>query len=631
MTHRLRPHRATSRLDLDHRLRLGAAHASRGWISTRCTRALSAVTCAIVFVSQLTATGAEEFARLAPYPAIRWQGDVPEVRIAGEWWVLTAIDARPVDAIVGFAKGRYAGRWQKRFDEDLVQVLSEMGHPPRSTVALALRDAAGAERTLENVPMTEENRRAILEFKYSEERAPEPPVEASVETLLHAIDEFERAVDERWAYRHGRRFEYADALRDLRSMVSAGQLATAEVGIELQKIIAEGIDGHAGIIGFDLPPGGCLPFLIEPVGRRFVAIRPDRSGFLEPGFPYIATIDGKSLSIWCAAAAAFVPKGSAQYQRMHALRLLREIDYFRGLLHLPKSKTLAITLLGTDERTTKTIEFPVADRPARYGTWPRTESRLLADNIGYLRLSTMDAASSVREIREWLPRFRETAGLVIDVRDNGGGDREALRWLYSYLVEPAAAPRVVNVAAYRLHPAHPEDHLAARHMHRGDAAGLTDPQRAAIASFDERFKPLLRGGHRPLADALKTDFSPRHYLILERLDDPDLFHYPKPVVVLMNAKCFSATDVFLAGLGELPNVTLLGTASSGGSARVQLVRLGKTPFTLRIGSMVSFQPNGRLFDGFGVMPDIEVEPVPEYFTGGHDNVLDRAIQHLVAK
>jgi hypothetical protein len=34
------------------------------------------------------------------------------------------------------------------------------------------------------------------------------------------------------------------------------------------------------------------------------------------------------------------------------------------------------------------------------------------------------------------------------------------------------------------------------------------------------------------------------YMVLRHLDDPDLFHFARPVVVLMNAKCFS---VFFVG------------------------------------------------------------------------------------
>jgi C-terminal processing protease CtpA/Prc len=252
--------------------------------------------------------------------------------------------------------------------------------------------------------------------------------------------------------------------------------------------------------------------------------------------------------------------------------------------------------------------------------WPRGGSRLIKNNIGYLRLATMDQAASLTEINEWMPKFRDTAGLIVDVRDNGGGDRDALLLLYSYFAAAADPPRVFTAAAYRLHDEHKEDHLAQRFMYRADAQEWTEPQRRAIAEFAKSFTPKweLPAGH----------FSDWHYLALSRIDDPDVFHYDRPVFVLMNAKCFSATDIFLAGLKGMKNVTLLGTASGGGSALVQEIALGGTPFRVRIGSIASFQSDGNLFDGNGVLPDVVMEPLPEYYIGGQDNVLEYAVKRI---
>ena len=96
----------------------------------------------------------------------------------------------------------------------------------------------------------------------------------------------------------------------------------------------------------------------------------------------------------------------------------------------------------------------------------------------------------------------------------------------------------------------------------------------------------------------------------------------------MNGKSFSATDIFLAGLKGMKNVLLLGTPSSGGSAFSQELVLAATPLRLRIGSMASFQADGQLFDGHGVQPDVLLEPVPEYYIGLRDNVLEEAMRRI---
>lgn len=142
----------------------------------------------------------------------------------------------------------------------------------------------------------------------------------------------------------------------------------------------------------------------------------------------------------------------------------------------------------------------------------------------------------------------------------------------------------------------------------------------AVAEFEKTFRPEW--------DPPKSQFSDWHYMALNRLAEAHAYHYTKPVVLLMNAKCFSATDIFLAGLKGMKNVTLLGTPSGGGSARSQRVDLGETPYRLRLGSMASFQANGKLFDGNGVRPDVVLEPVPEYHIGGRDNALEEALEWI---
>ena len=76
-------------------------------------------------------------------------------------------------------------------------------------------------------------------------------------------------------------------------------------------------------------------------------------------------------------------------------------------------------------------------------------------------------------------------------------------------------------------------------------------------------------------------------------------------IVLMNARCFSATDIFLAGLKGMRNVTAARARPAAAAAPTRRTSsLGTTPFKLRIGSMASFQADGTLFDGNGVRPDV---------------------------
>lgn len=157
-------------------------------------------------------------------------------------------------------------------------------------------------------------------------------------------------------------------------------------------------------------------------------------------------------------------------------------------------------------------------------------------------------------------------------------------------------------------------------MYRADDRRWSPEEAAAIAEVATRFEPEWT----PPEDR----FSPWHYMVVGRTDAHGALHYERPVVVLMDGGCFSATDIMLGALDLVPQVTLLGTASSGGSGRSTTITLAESGLRVRMSSMASFRPDGRLYDGRGIEPDVEVRPQPGYFIGRGDAQLDAAIERL---
>ena len=83
---------------------------------------------------------------------------------------LVSIDEIPAGEIVAACRNNYAELWEKRFVEDIVKVLVDMGHPPGATVKLVLRDSeTGATRTIDEAPMTQENRRRVYAARNRDE------------------------------------------------------------------------------------------------------------------------------------------------------------------------------------------------------------------------------------------------------------------------------------------------------------------------------------------------------------------------------------------------------------------------------------------------------------------------------
>jgi hypothetical protein len=107
---------------------------------------------------------AQKFPRLAPFSGIRWRKDVPEVQVDGVWYELIALNDLPVGQIFAYQKSHSDNNWKKHFGEDLVEVLTRMGHQPGDTMNLRVRtlDANKNVTTLKDVPNIRENREFLM-------------------------------------------------------------------------------------------------------------------------------------------------------------------------------------------------------------------------------------------------------------------------------------------------------------------------------------------------------------------------------------------------------------------------------------------------------------------------------------
>jgi C-terminal processing protease CtpA/Prc len=102
----------------------------------------------------------------------------------------------------------------------------------------------------------------------------------------------------------------------------------------------------------------------------------------------------------------------------------------------------------------------------------------------------------------------------------------------------------------------------------------------------------------------------------------------RPVVVLMDESCFSATDIFLGAMRLMPNVTLMGLPSGGGSGRSRDFVLPNSRLTVVISTMASFQPSGQLYDGIGIVPTVVVPRTLEGVATGQDTQMASAVRYL---
>jgi hypothetical protein len=577
--------------------------------------------------------------RLSPFGGVRAVKDGLEVQVADDaWFALESLAGIDTATLLARSKELCGHDWWKRITEDLPALLAAMDLEVGTTVDLQLREpATGRTVTLAGVPMTEVNRARLLAANQAGAAPDGAPPEAAPATLAVAdartdLADLRRLLDERFAYRELRKLDldalFADAAHRLSGdRVSDDRGAAVErtqLLREVDRILRALGDGHSRLAAGQLPPGsGYLPFLVQRAQGGFVAFRADRSALLDVENPFVDAIDGVPLERWHAAARARATQGSPALRERETERGLRELAELRTELGMQAAPDVRVTLRGNGGAE---VSLAVARRPPVYGPWPRAATRLLADNVGYLRLSEMSGdAAFLDGIDAAMATFRGTRGLIVDVRGNGGGSREALRRLFPYLLAPGDPPQVANVAAALLAAGRPsgadaDGLLADRGLRPLEWRGWSDAQRAAITQFLRAFQPEWK--------LPQGRFSPWHFLVLDRTDNPKAYPYDKPVRVLIDGGCFSATDVFAAALRTRPQVRLVGTATSGGSGRPLLWRLPRSGIALQLSSMASFRPDGLLFDGRGVEPDVRCEPLPGDFVGKGDAVLDAALASL---
>jgi hypothetical protein len=584
----------------------------------------------------------------SPFEEVEWKDGLPRVKVAGVWYALEAVDGWPTEDLLGYTRRKHGeDRVEKRFEEDLPMLLREGWKKPGPQVLLRLRADDGTI-TEQQTLMTEANRRRHWQKRSA---APAPPA-FTAQAAHAAIDELLEVLRTRHSYtalRAPNEETIADAKQALANGATIEQLAAA-----CMRILATTGDGHAGVEAGTYPDAG--PFmdaLLFPVGFKqgdpVIAVKPDRSDFIDASRPRLLAVDGVEIEKWIAAASNEVAHGSPQLIRDRSLRSLRSTEHYRSATGAqPKPAGLTLTLSHNDGSNPADHIVPLTTTKPVFGVWPRGKSALISRAVsgpfpeyGYIRLAEMDSDPAFLErIEKDLHQY--TREVIIDLRGNSGGSRHAIDTLADFLLPEKADAIVYNAARALLIPGEPapemKARLASRMLYAENDSIWTDRQRERIAGF--------RAGFTPQVEVPADRFSEWHYaLAFRRKPGPA---YTGRVAVLMDQRCFSAADDCLAALREmgktreqhgLPPITLVGQPSAGGSGLAREERIAGGRVKLRLSSMVSYMPDGRLFEGRGVQPDIEVTPDPGEFTTlrrasrGHsgDAALDAAFEQLRSK
>ncbi len=431
-----------------------------------------------------------------------------------------------------------------------------------------------------------------------------------------------------------------------------------ELELAIQRIISRGCDGHAiagGYVRAMLHSSGrCrLSFLIVPVGDRFVATKArwkERNQLWKKDYPYITAIDSVPIEKWISHARRYVSRTNPLTRRSISALQLGYLGHFRKELGLEAKDRIQLTLQAED-LTESTISVPFPDVPSEpflpqlaYSTYRIAEKnegtpdwQILDGNIGYFYL-TNAGDRAIQAIVQGFPNMRNTDGLIIDLRSNGGGSPEIALLLAQWLI---GADQTATIGGYRWSPYPASENFP---TYKLDDSGLSQFTRSRIDEAQKRLVNSWSPGHH-LNAALQTallvnwrtepSIAPFNKPELRPLfESLDLYPYRHKVVVLVDRYTFSAGEVTAAMLGTLPNVLVLGESTRGGGGSSREAKESHIPYALspRLTNQAVFvEPTGTLIDGKGVVPDVVHEIDTETITGPLDTAIEEARKHILSE
>lgn len=441
--------------------------------------------------------------------------------------------------------------------------------------------------------------------------SPDPDQGLSATEMQEDIDVVLDAVEQHYAYAtlHPQAVEDLRALRGSMPVVST----TLHLACSLQACLSRFGDGHTGVrdMGELWGEFGVLPYTFITWQDQVIVLQED-GNLVRSDHSILIAINDIPVEDLIREIRRFVPFTAERTARRAATQRLRYAPWLLQRINGAAPAAITLTLAERNGHTvTATAEIHEHELNTASTEVPKLHT--LPGGIAHLRLPSFNTEIDQNMVEAWMDELDKSTGLVIDVRDNGGGNRQALVRLAPYFID---VPVVVNAALLRTDawdiPG--ESVLMDRYMFPEASSYWSAEQRDAIQAFRTEFIPQWEPD--------PEHFSSWHYMVLQPNGER---RYTKPIVLLQNEGCFSATDIFCSALDQMENVTIVGTPTGGGSGRPITYDLPNSHLRVRLSSMASFRPDGTLFEGHGVEPDILVSPTINDLLTGSDTLLDIAV------
>lgn len=401
-----------------------------------------------------------------------------------------------------------------------------------------------------------------------------------------------------------------------------------DFGLFLAKTIGKIGDRHSSVRDYETRDSLFLPFTYAPEGNKVLVLnRNDNKELasLNVKFPYLKKVDGVPIETFIQQ---IIPDEVTAPQKAYftkAVRKLRDIQKIYSVLNKSLPKEIKLTLSDSSFQNDTILVVSPVRRKMRSGYWDDEFEKKFAllkdedynkeenisplfdlkDQIGYFQIPTMaskeDAPLLFEKINFFMKSIQNNSkALIVDVRSNGGGTRDITYELAKYFIHPDSV-YVVNATKQRgpipLTKEYKES-LNSRNLF--SYADLDKMEQKSVTAFLKTFKPMY--------ELDQKKYSEYYFGLLNGSNlAKQSFYYNKPVYILANEKSFSAASVFVAVFKGITNIKIVGTTTDGSSGNSERFELPNSLIRLKISTMVSFQKDGKILDGFGTEPDIKIE------------------------
>lgn len=226
------------------------------------------------------------------------------------------------------------------------------------------------------------------------------------------------------------------------------------------------------------------------------------------------------------------------------------------------------------------------------------EYRELENSIAYIAMNTFSEESVIGSFERILPLLYRCKAVIIDIRNNDGGDSRIGAKILTYFTEQ----EYLVGSAWRT-----KKHIAAF---------------KAWVRYANKYEELAEFMPYFVDNAWHVGSPDTVYV------DSTLKKVRAPLVVLTGNSTLSAAEDFLIYLNYIEKrATIIGQRTGGSTGEPLMFELVGGAWG-NVCSKRDYYPDGRDFVGYGIKPDIEVSPTIQDYMNNIDVVLNRAIEFL---